>query len=152
MQQIEPYGQLLVASGSKIADGNSGTLEVPLLDDYTFFLDVTAVTGTTPTLDLNIQITPDKGTTWFTVGRFIRSTTTGTGLQKLTIFPTSKGGSATVSTDATKAVQSIVTDANAGLGGFAPMTSKLRVLWDVSGTSPDFTFSLWVVGNPRQSN
>lgn len=38
------------------------------------YLDVTAASGTTPTLDVKIEDSPDGGTTWFTVASFAQKT------------------------------------------------------------------------------
>lgn len=44
---------------------------------YTVNVPVTVVSGTTPTLDIQIQESPDTGTNWFTVYTFPRITATG---------------------------------------------------------------------------
>ena len=44
---------------------------------YEINIPVTAVTGTTPTLDVDVQESDDSGTNWFTVYSFFRITATG---------------------------------------------------------------------------
>lgn len=45
---------------------------------YQITIPVTAVTGTTPTMDVNVEESDDNGTNWFLVYSFPRITTTGT--------------------------------------------------------------------------
>jgi hypothetical protein len=52
------------ASSARTASGNGTTLAVPV-GDVSFALDVTVVSGTTPTLDVKVQWSHDAGTTWF---------------------------------------------------------------------------------------
>lgn len=63
-----------VASGAQTASGNSGTL--PGFGDWSKFraqLNVTAASGTTPTLDVVIEDSLD-GTNWNTVATFTQKT------------------------------------------------------------------------------
>lgn len=56
----------VVASASRTADGDSGSLELRGGGrTLTLLVDVTAVAGTSPTLDLTVEWSPDGGTTWF---------------------------------------------------------------------------------------
>jgi len=47
-------------------------------DEIVGYLDVTAASGTTPTLDINFQNTVDGGTVFFTHSSFAQATTTTT--------------------------------------------------------------------------
>lgn len=47
-------------------------------DEMALYLDITAASGTTPTLDIDYQTSVDGGTTWFTHTSFTQATTTGT--------------------------------------------------------------------------
>lgn len=59
-------GAEVVASAAETATFFTGTLTVPAgAAKLSIFLDVTVVTGTTPTLDIDIEWSPDGGTTWF---------------------------------------------------------------------------------------
>ncbi|MFE9098493.1 hypothetical protein [Streptomyces sp. NPDC007264] len=80
-------GALLVAAASaaRTTSGNSGTLSG--FGDWTKFraaLNVTAASGTTPTLDVVIEDSLDGGTTWFTVATFSQKTAAGTQAQDVT--------------------------------------------------------------------
>jgi len=80
--QISDYnnGQTIetpVASAARTSSNNSGPLlHFGLAKTIRAQLDVTAASGTTPTLDVVIEDTLD-GTNWNTVGTFTQKTTTG---------------------------------------------------------------------------
>lgn len=57
----------LLASAARSADGQGGEKEVPTITMAILSLDVTAEAGTTPTLDVILQGTPDDGTTWYDI-------------------------------------------------------------------------------------
>lgn len=74
------YGQFpsaitYTASAAITATTNSGNLDFKMASSYMLILDVAAGTGTSPTLDIGIQVSPDGGTTFYTVGRFAQVTT-----------------------------------------------------------------------------
>ena len=87
-------------------------------------LEVTAASGTTPTLDVVIEDTLD-GTNWNVVGTFVQKVTTGR--EVINVHP-AKAESAT----------------------FQPVfADRLRVRWTVGGTTPSFTFSVvWAAATP----
>lgn len=74
----EPVNYL--PSAARTANGD--TTATPLNTDYasvlTFFLDVTAVSGTTPTLDVYIDIQDPLSGKWVNQDKFPQVTTTGT--------------------------------------------------------------------------
>ena len=59
--------QVPFASAARTASVNSSTFDVYDHDVLVCFLSVTANSGTTPTLDVKFQDSPDGGTTWFDV-------------------------------------------------------------------------------------
>lgn len=60
-----------------------GTAMPESYDEVNVMIDITAVSGTTPTLVINYQVSPDDGTTWFT--RAATASLTATGQTILTI-------------------------------------------------------------------
>lgn len=54
-----------VASAARTATGSSGSIDVGHQDFLSLMLDVTAVSGTTPSLTLSVEWSHD-GATWFT--------------------------------------------------------------------------------------
>ena len=66
-----------VASAAITATTTASALTPTFGCSYTVNIPVTAVTGTSPTLDVNVQESDDSGTNWFTVYSFPRITATG---------------------------------------------------------------------------
>lgn len=67
-----------VASDARTVSGNSGTLRgYGQAKTIRAQLDVTAVTGVAPTLDVVIEDTLDDGATWNTIGTFTQRTAVG---------------------------------------------------------------------------
>jgi hypothetical protein len=70
--------EIPAASAARTASGNSGTLSgYGAAKTLRAQLDVTAASGTTPTLDVVVEDSVDGGTNWNTVGTFAQKTTTG---------------------------------------------------------------------------
>jgi hypothetical protein len=78
-------------------------------------LEVTAASGTTPTLDVVIQDSVD-GTNWNTIYTFTQATTT------------------------TRAVKRYLTN----IAADGPFTNQIRAVATIAGTDPSFTFSVKV--------
>lgn len=55
----------VVLSAAKTTSGQTGTLNVGLLDQLNLLANVTAVSGTTPSLTLSVEWSHNNGTTWF---------------------------------------------------------------------------------------
>lgn len=60
------YGRAFTAeaSSAKTATGNTSSLACEVCDELAVWVNVSAVSGTTPTLDLSVQWSQDGGTTW----------------------------------------------------------------------------------------
>ncbi len=85
------------------------------------FLDITVVTGTTPTLDLDVQWKDPVASKYITIGSFAQQT--GTGTLDLLIYP------------------GTVESANRKVSHVLPVTWRLN--WTIGGTAtPTFTFSV----------
>ena len=67
-------------SGTAITSGNTTT--TPIVTKHgkeaTIYLDITAVSGTNPTLDLTLKIYDSLSTKWHTLATFDRKSATGT--------------------------------------------------------------------------
>lgn len=77
--------ETLHASGAETADGNSEAVDVKLQSGpFAFVLDVTAQSGTAPTLDVDIEGYDPTSNKWVVLGSFTQVTTTlGTSLLTL---------------------------------------------------------------------
>lgn len=69
--EVEPV--TLAASAARTATGNGSGAELGDRRVARLKLDVTAASGTSPTLDVTIQTSRD-GTTWYTAGTFAQRT------------------------------------------------------------------------------
>ncbi len=115
-----------VPSAAKTTTGNSGTLsDYGSAVNIRAQLNVTAASGTTPTLDVIIQDSVDNGSNWNTIGTFTQKNAVSR--EVININP-----------------------AKAESGTFQPMFGNLlRVQWTIGGTTPSFTFQVdWVVSGP----
>lgn len=63
-----------VASAARTATGNGSALSASAFSAVSLFLNVTAASGTTPTLDVTVEESDDGGSTWRTVGTFAQKT------------------------------------------------------------------------------
>ena len=137
---LPPYAATLVASTTYTATTSSALLTLPLADSYSFILDTTAASGTSPTMDVAIQINPDgAGTTMYSVLRFAQ--VTGTNQQRITVQPIQGRGEA--------GTQAALADTGGAASANQPLTSKIKVKFTLGGTSPSFTAIVWVVAQIR---
>lgn len=123
-QSIEAHPQrkrVVFASAARTATATSETFSVePETTNIAIYLSVTAASGTSPTLDLKIQDSPDGGVTWFDVG-------SGTGAGT---------GNFVQATAATTQVKELTA---------RKFARQLRIVGTVGGTSPSFTYAVHVV-------
>lgn len=111
------------------ATANSGAIDFPAdLDGGVFILEHGTGTGTTPTLDVAIQVTTDDGTTWFSMYRFAQVTTTA-GTRRII---------ASFRRVAEAAAEAVVADTGGALAANCPISKKIRILATIGGTSPSY--------------
>jgi len=112
----------VVASASVTADGNSGNIPILATDwrktsgpraqtELLLFLDVTVITGTTPTLDITLEWSLDGGTTF----------------------------AAPAAAPAFAQVAGVI---GTQVEVFSVLGTSYRLVYDLEGTSPDYTFSV----------
>lgn len=123
----------VAASAARTTTGNSGALIAPTrkVGEYRgviFTLDITAASGTTPTLDVTIERFDVLSGKWVALpgAAFAQKTTTGT--DDLTIYPG-------IAETANRSVSDVIGEA-------------YRVVWTIGGTTPSFTFSIGAVFIP----
>lgn len=109
-------------SAARTATTNSTDMENRGARGVRLFLAVTAASGTTPTLDVKVQVKDPINDTYIDLpgSAFAQKTTTAT--DELTIYPG-------VTVAANRAVSQ-------------PLSQKWRVVATIGGTTPSFTFSL----------
>jgi hypothetical protein len=132
-----PVPRLVWSSPAIAATGNSGAFDMPMASAYAWIVEILTDSGTSPTIDVALQITPDGGTTWWSVSRFAQVTTSDTRLIKTHCNGPIGGQAAAVAT---------IADTGGVLETNFVATSKMRVLATVGGTNPAFaTFKVWLI-------
>lgn len=86
MAALDTAQYTLFASAARTSTVASSSQNVPE-DNVVAFLDVTAASGTTPTLDVDIESLDPVSGKWFVVGSFAQKTTTGTERLSLGVVP-----------------------------------------------------------------
>jgi len=119
------------------ATANSGTLHLPLADAYAWIFDSGAGTGTTPTLDFAIQVSPDGGTTWYSATKLTQITTSAT---KTMIVH----GNGPIQGQA--AAATAIADTGSAVTSNFPMTDSVRILATIGGTNPSYaSIKVWCI-------
>lgn len=126
----------MLASAKQVASGNSAAFPVPTLTMAAIGVDVTAVEGTSPQLDLWLEGSTDGGTTWFEL------------VADQVLKSSGVAAANTVSANARDIVEAKTsTDAEKFIGVYKHLpVDTVRVHWTISGTSPGFTFAVDLVG------
>lgn len=137
-----PPGFPATSATTSTVTGSSFAL--PIADSYKFIVDVGAVTGTSPTLDVAFQESPDNGVHWYTFAKFAQITATG---QRSLIFTPQVAVNQAASEQA-------IANTGAAVAINAPIFyGNVRVLATVGGTTPSFaTINLWVECAPNSSS
>jgi hypothetical protein len=113
-------------SSARTANGNGTALiNYSGAKGLSVWVNVTAVSGTTPTCVFRLQWSPDNGTTWIDWDTTNLQSTSITG----------------VSTVLLKVGQAQVNAANATKQDQIPR--QVRLAWTIGGTTPSFTFASW---------
>jgi hypothetical protein len=115
---------IAAASAAVTATGNNGSIAVPdRAVGVHLVLDITAVSGTNPTLDVKLQRYDPASAKWVDLTSAAWAQKTGTGTSDLTVYP------------------GIAETANLSVSDV--MTEELRIVWTIGGTAtPTFTFSI----------
>jgi hypothetical protein len=123
-----------------------GSFSLAQADSYAFILDISTVTGTSPTFDVELEISPDGGTTFYAWARFAQLTAAG--VRRLILQPIQGRGEA--GTEA-----AITLHGSGALNANVPMptgftnTNVFQFYCTAGGTSPSATIKIWVVAAPR---
>lgn len=137
---MQPMVKTLIASNTVTATGASSAFSIGMADCYTFLLNTTAASGTTPTFDAVYQTSIDGGTTYVNIPwRHTQITTTG--LNYLTVRcglgvgeVANEGAAAATGGTLAKAV---VVD-----------VLHMKLAYTLTATTPSFTFSLTLIAMP----
>lgn len=111
------------ASSAKTASGNSASaITNHSARGVQLFINVSAVSGTTPTLAVRVQVQDPVGLGWVDLPGAVTASITGVSLTLLTIYP------------------GVTVAANSAIS--APLPRTWRLAWTIGGTTPSFTFSV----------
>ena len=126
-----------------LTSSGSATFTLKPCDSLSIMLSVGTASGSTPTLDVAVQTSPDGGTTWLTTQRFVQVTASTKG-ETITFKPYLGVGDAATS---------IVSAATGGtLKGNCVMAKDCRIYYTISGTSPSFATKVFIVYAGGQHN
>lgn len=129
--------RIVVADSARTSTDNSGTLKdtaqsLPMYPaNIVLILDCDTVTGTSPTLDLTFEMSPDGGTTWFVHSAFTQVTAAAELVARFRNY-VGPGDAAIEGTES-------------GAGTFinCPYGQDHRFQWTIGGTNPSFTFAVY---------
>lgn len=138
---LRPYAALLYSASTLTTTPTVTAIDFP--DDLlaaTFILDTGTGTGTSPTLDVSIEVSPDDGTTYYPVLRFSQATT-GATKQYITI---------SMKPDYAAGVYGTIAATGGALYQNVCFPKTIAVLPTVGGTNPSYaTVKVWVIGERR---
>lgn len=126
----------IVDSASRTTDGASEAFDVERFDQIVGLIRVTAVSGTSPTLDVRLQTSYDGGKNWVDVAAANQLTSAhASGVGEVVAFE-SKGyppDDPAATTDGSLTAATVKD---------WPLGDRCRWKWALGGTDPDFTFSI----------
>ncbi len=135
----------LVASAAVTTSTATANLKItalafPEADAATIILDVTSLTGGFgATLDVDIQTSPDNGTTWYTAYEFA-NVSTSTAQRRLNIRSTGLGNTEVGVEGDIKTVAAIKDN--------VVMTQDIRIRWRPNTSGAGATFAVWGIFQP----
>lgn len=143
-ENLQPaYSKLLLSLTTVIATGSSAAITLPIADSYSFIMEVSgSISGTTETLDMAIQTSPDGGTTYYDWWRFAQ-VTTAAATRCLTVQPMQGRGEA--------GSEAAITAAGTGqISSNKPFSNPIKLTYTISGTSPSYAVvKVWVIAQIR---
>lgn len=139
----KPIVKTLIASAAVTSTAQSAAFSIGMADCYTFILNTTAASGTTPTMDVVYQTSLDGGTTYVNIPwRHTQITAAGVNYLNVRLgMGIGEVGTegATADTGGTL-VKGTVVDPN-----------FMKIKYTIGATTPSFTFSLTVFMLPAGS-
>lgn len=144
----------ILASAAQTASANSAQQQVPTLRELLVTVDVTAVSGTTPTMHVWLQASNDNGATWFDLPYEMRLTdanasgTQATGGQQPPAYLPTSAGAPVENTTGGRNINGSAAIAAVGkwVAIYRTFGDYVRARWIIAGTTPSFTFSVKAVG------
>lgn len=116
------HGETVLASAAQTADVQTAAQDNPSARGVRLYLDITAASGTSPTLDGDVEVQDPVTGDWVAIPGASFAQATGISAQQLVIYP------------------GIAETANVSVNDFLSRT--WRVNFSIGGGTPSFTFSL----------
>ena len=135
-----PMLKTLVASNTVTATGASTAFSLPLADTYSFILNVTAASGTTPTFDAVYQTSIDGGTTYVNIP-WRHTQVTAVTTDWLTVRLGLGVGEAGTESPAAATGGTLVKPSVVDL-------AHMKLAYTITATTPSFTFALYLLALP----
>ncbi len=138
-----PIFKTLVASAAVTATGVSAAFVLPLADAYTFLVNCSAASGTSPTLDIVYQTSIDGGTTYVNMP-WRHTQITAAGVNFLTVRLGLGIGEVGAEGAAASTGGTLVKP-------FVPDVNFMKLSYTIGATTPSFTFSVTAFMLPKGS-
>lgn len=154
-QMILTTTKVLVPAATIVTTtGNSAAFTLPLADSYAIFINVTAASGTTPTLDAVLQSSPDGGTTWLNLPiKWTQLTAVGQAYvrfqQTMGLGESASAGVALGTGAAAAANTPFIGAQYTTVLGASAQIPTVRIAYTVTGTTPSFTLGVYAFLAPR---
>lgn len=118
----------------------STSFKLPVADTYSLLIDTGASSGTSPTLDICLQFSPDEGTTWYNAPIRAAQATTGATVQMITFRPHLSNEAAWHN--------AVATTGGALAKNFVP-AYNCRISYVVGGTSASYAVTIYLGTTPH---
>ncbi len=139
---LQKFSNTKIATGATVTTTTSYAFTAPVADCYTIYLVTGTGTGTSPTLDMTLQHSPDGGTTWL-IAPIRSAQQTTTGLNTMFIFRTRLGENEVALNQAVAATGGTLAK------NFTPSSNSWRLTFTIGGTNPSYaTIDAWLMTNP----
>lgn len=134
----------LVSVSAAAATSTSSAFNMGIADTYSLCLNITAASGTTPTLDVVLQTSLDGGTTYVDLPlRYTQKSATGAAWL---VFKCGLGNNEV-------ALEQAAADTGGTLAKNCVFDWRyMKVKYTIGGTNPSFTFTLNLLGTPSNWN
>lgn len=136
---LHPYVLNMSPSAALTATANGTTYDFPTdIEGGAFWVKCSAASGTSPTLDVSFETSPDGGTTWFIIGKMAQRSAAGQWRWKVSFKPVNEAGA-----------ESVMAATGSAVVLNTPIGKHLRAVYTIGGTNPSFTLSVYFIGYRR---
>lgn len=142
-----PQTAVLLAQATQTTNTTSATVKLPGASSYRLILQVQTVSGTSPTMQVNVATSCDNGTTFNEVLQFTQVTTSGQGRQMLIRPYLGIGDAATEQVCSLLGTADLASAQVVNNGPLNPAYIQVRSIF--GGTTPSFAWALHYIALPQ---